>query len=110
MAQLRLEPEDKDSANIHRHWDDISERYTGGDALVTALDEGWAIRGVIFRQEFWLAGVRRITVFHVEIEREGERRKMQILQNPFVTKMLYGLDSQVVLINQRKETNFHPYS
>ncbi|MBN8638290.1 MAG: hypothetical protein J0M07_23465 [Anaerolineae bacterium] len=105
-----LEPEEKDSANIHRHWDSRSERYTGGDALVTALDDGWLIRGVVFRQEHWLAGVRRVTVYHVELVRDGQRRKMMVLQNPYVTKLLYGMESQVVLINQRKETAFHPYS
>jgi hypothetical protein len=105
-----LDPEDKDSANIHRHWNDVSERFTGGDALVTALDDGWTIRGVVFRQEFWLAGVRRITVYHIELERSGSQRKMLVLQNPFVTKMLYGLDAQVVLINQRKQTYFDPQS
>lgn len=108
MAQIN--PEDKDSADIHRHWNDVSERYTGGDALVTALDEGWEIRGVVFRQEHWLAGVRRITVYHIELERDAEKRKMLVLQNPFVTKMLYGLDARVVLINQRKQTSFHPFS
>ncbi len=106
----KLEPEEKDSANIHRHWNIDSERYTGGDALVTALDEGWQVKGVIFRQECWLAGVRRISLFHVELQRSGETRKMVVIQNPFVTKMLYGMDAQVVLVNQRKATNYHPHS
>lgn len=106
----RLEPEEKHSCTIHRHWDEVSERYTGGDALFTAMDDGWTIRGVIFRQEHWLAGVRRVTVYHVELERDGESRRMVIVQNPYVTKMLYGMDAQVVLINQRKETAFHPHS
>ncbi|MBE2270519.1 MAG: hypothetical protein IAE80_19940 [Anaerolinea sp.] len=107
---MRLEPEDKDSANIHRHWDDQSEAYTGGDALMTALDEGWRVQGIIFRQEFWLSGVRRVCLYHVELECDGRTRKMVIVQNPYVTKMLYGMDAQVVQVNQRRETRFYPLS
>lgn len=109
MEQYFAEP-DENTGRIYRHWSPISEKYTGGDALLTALDEGWVVDGVIFRQEFWLAGVRRVCVFHVDLRRDGETAKMQVIQNPYVTRMVHELGSQVVLINQRKQTDFDRWS
>src|SRR5690242_5292044 len=105
MERYSGEP-DENIGRIYRHWSPISEKYTGGDALMTALDEGWTVDGVIFRQEFWLAGVRRVCIFHIDLVRDEETAKMLVMQNPYVTRMVHELGSQVVLINQRKETDF----
>ena len=105
MERYTSEPDDN-VGRIYRHWSPVSETYTGGDALVTALDEGWSVDGVIFRQEFWLAGVRRVCIFHVDLRREEETARMLVMQNPFVTKLVHEIGTQVVLINQRKETDF----
>ncbi len=103
------EPDDN-VGRIYRHWSPQSEKYTGGDALLTALDEGWSVDGVIFRQEFWLAGVRRVSIFHLDLHREDESARMLVMQNPYVTRLVHELGTQVVLINQRKETDFDRWS
>lgn len=110
MPDIRIASDEKDMPVTYRHWSPFSEKYTGGDALVTALDDGWKVRGVVFRQEFWLAGVRRVCLYHVELERNSETNRMIVVQNPYVTRLLYDSDAQVVLINQRKETSFDPLS
>ncbi len=105
MNNYNFEP-DENVGRIYRHWSPVSEKYTGGDALVTALDEGWAVENVIFRQEFWLAGVRRVCVFHIDLRRDDEAAKMLVIQNPYVTRLVHELGQQVVLINQRKQTDY----
>ena len=110
MYDFGFAPDEKDTPTIYRHWSPFSEKYTGGDALVTALDDGWKLQGVVFRQEFWLAGVRRVCLYHVELVRNGETTRMVVVQNPYVTRLLFGSDAQVVLINQRKATSFDPLS
>ena len=77
---------------------------------MTALEDGWRIVGVIFRQEYWLAGVRRVCVFHVELERDGEVAKMTVVHNPYVIRFLRESGAQVVLINQRRQTDFDRWS
>lgn len=109
METYNGEPDDN-VGRIYRHWSPVSEKYTGGDALLTALEEGWVVDGVIFRQEFWLAGVRRVCIFHVDLRRDDETAKMLVIQNPYVTRMVHELGSQVVLINQRKQTDFDRWS
>jgi hypothetical protein len=101
---------DANIGRIYRHWHPESEKYTGGDALLTAIDEGWHVDGVIFRQEFWLAGVRRVCVFHVDLRRGDETAKMLVMQNPYVTRLVHELATQVVLINQRKQTDYDRWS
>jgi hypothetical protein len=104
-----LEPDD-DVGRIYRHWSPVSEKYTGGDALLTALDDGWSVEGVIFRQEFWLAGVRRVCIYHIDLVRGDENAKMMVMQNPYVTRLMHEIGSQVVLMNQRKQTDFDRWS
>jgi hypothetical protein len=105
MERYTGEP-DENIGRIYRHWNPVSEKYTGGDALLTAMDEGWNVDGVIFRQEFWLAGVRRVCVFHIDLRRDDETAKMLVMQNPYVTRLVHDLGTQVVLINQRKMTDY----
>jgi hypothetical protein len=100
-----MEP-DANVGRIYRHWSPVSEKYTGGDALLTAIDEGWTVDGVIFRQEFWLAGVRRVCIYHIDLRRGDEFAKMVVMQNPYVTRFVHELGRQVVLINQRKQTDY----
>lgn len=95
---------------VYRHWSPTSERYTGGDALTTALEAGWNIKGVIFRQEFWLSGVRRVCVFHIDLERDGEITKMVVIHNPYVIRFLRDLGTQVVQINQRRQAEYDRWS
>jgi hypothetical protein len=95
---------------MYRHWSPISEKYSGGDTLLTAVEDGWRIKGVIFRQEFWLAGVRRVCVFHVDLERDGQTEKMLVVHNPYVIRYLLDMGAQVVQINQRRETDFHRWT
>lgn len=98
-------PIDPDSkfGQFYRHWHAESEKFTGCDALMTALETGWAIDGVVFRQEMWLSGVRPINVFHIDLVRGDVRAKMRVTHNPRVVCLLRDLDVQVVAINQRKE-------
>jgi hypothetical protein len=35
---------------------------------------------------------------------------MLVMQNPYVTRMVYELGAQVVLINQRKQTDYDRWS
>lgn len=102
MMPLITDPDTAFSVS-YRHWDPMSEKYTGADALMTALESGWQIDGVIFRQEFWLSGVRPVCVFHFDLLRDGERAKMRVVHNPYLVRLLNVLGVQVVAINQRKQ-------
>lgn len=71
---------------------------------MSAIDDGWRIHGVVFQQEHWHNGGRRVYVYHVRLERDGQCETMVVLQNPYITRLLNETKVQVVLINQRKHT------
>jgi hypothetical protein len=86
-----------------RHWCPVSEKFASGDALLSALDQGWTVEGVVFREDHWAAGVRRVPIYHIKLIRAEECITMVIVQNPFVQRLVANLGVQVVLMNQRKE-------
>jgi hypothetical protein len=88
MANIKSADFHVDYSELHRHWDSRSERYAGADALITAISNGWQMLEPVFEQEFWHSGMRRITVYHATLERDGERIVMPVLTNPFIRRGL----------------------
>jgi hypothetical protein len=88
-----------------RHWSPQSEPYASGEALLQALESDWKVDGVIFRQEVPLGGDRRTYVYHVNLRRDHEQMKMKMVHNPFIARLIYRLNVQVVRQNQRKNAS-----
>jgi hypothetical protein len=97
-----FQPED---IRVYRHWCPSSEEYAGGDALLTLLDKGWQITGVIFCQEFWCGQARRHHVYHFQLVRDQMKHKLSVISNPYVARMVRESGVQTVLFNQRKKTD-----
>lgn len=73
--------------DVTKHWSHNSELYSGGDALLTALYDGWEMDEEVQYEEKWLAGMRQILIYHVNMHRNGEVRVMHVLENPYVARM-----------------------
>lgn len=91
-----------------RHWSPQSEPYASGEALLQALESGWQVDGVIFQQEVPLGGDRRTYVYHVNLKRDDEQMKMKMVHNPYITRLIYRLNVQVVRQNQRRSSMREP--
>lgn len=85
-----LEPCSEDEMDNYRHWCPLSETYTGTDALLTILGQGWQIFRVVFRQDFWLAGTRRVSVYHFRLYRQTKMVRMAVIENPAVLRWLHS--------------------
>lgn len=81
--------------DVHRHWCPQSEAFTGGDALVTFLHEGWKVVGDVSYQEHWRAG-RCITVCYFPLRRSAETLLMPVLANPYVYHITRQLNLRIV--------------
>ena len=85
-----------DSSNSHfeymevvRHWSPTSEKFAGGDVIVTLLtSEDWKISETIFYEEYWCAGSRLVKIYHMEFHRNGETMVVPVLANPYVRRMV----------------------
>lgn len=71
-----------------RHWCPHSEPFTGGDALLTALLDGWEMSTHIRKETHWYAGMRFVNIYYFELTRNGETRTMPVVDNPCVDKLI----------------------
>ena len=85
-----------------RYWHPDSERYTGGDALYTALTEGWEIGGSIHYEEFWLMGGRLVVVYHFDLKRGEESLHMPVINNPFVQRLVESSNVKLIALGEKK--------
>ncbi len=83
QTDLRMQHRD-----ISQHWSYSSERYAGGDNLLTAIERGWAIDPRVVLQRHWFAGMRCIEIYHFTIRRAEVETDMAVLGNPYVTRYL----------------------
>lgn len=84
-----------------RHWHGGSEKFAGGDALLTALDDNWEVAEVCYQEEFWHAGTRLVTVYHFELVREDERVDMPVITTPYVRRIIQEQKFKVKPIAER---------
>ncbi len=83
--------------DMYRHWHADSERYTGGDALNTALDEGWTIKDVVGFQEIHHMGARGTVIYHFELTRgSDEAVTMPVVGNPYVDRLVMLMQFKLV--------------
>ena len=91
-----------DASNSHfeymdvvRHWSPASQKYAGGDAINTLVNEGWRINETVFFEEFWHAGSRPVTIYHFELVRGDETLHVPVLSNPYIRRLVESLPVQV---------------
>lgn len=90
--------------NTMRHWSPRSEAFAGGDSLLTAISRGWEIHSEVTRERFWHAGVRCVSIYHFRL-RKGEREiVMPVLENPYITRMLFNTDFDVIEQDESSST------
>ena len=70
-----------------RHWNASSERYTGGDSLATALEDGWVINHLATVEDHLYHGTQ-VRVYHLGLKRGNDCTEMRVLANPYVTRVI----------------------
>ncbi|HLV34498.1 MAG TPA: hypothetical protein VKY59_05265 [Spirillospora sp.] len=82
--------------DLPRHWCPQSQRYAGGDALLTYLKEGWEVQGDIYYEEYWHGGARRVLIYYFVLTNGDECVTMRVLGNPLIDRLLQELDIRVI--------------
>jgi hypothetical protein len=95
MALPNIVNNSKPHSNFHveymdvaQHWHAASEEYAGGDALVTLISNGWTMKRDVYVEKREFAGLRSISVYHVELEKDGKTIKMPVVRNPYINRVL----------------------
>ncbi len=92
--QRNLDSQDQDVTS--QHWSYSSERYAGGDNLLTAIARGWEIDNKVTLRRHWFAGMRCIEIFHFTIRRDDVVADMAVLGNPYVYRYLAAESHELV--------------
>ena len=73
-----------------RHWNASSERYTGGDSLATALEDGWIINDLTTVEDHLYHGTH-VRVYHLNLKRGDHSTEMRVVANPYVSRMVAAI-------------------
>jgi len=79
-----------------QHWSFSSEKFAGGDNLLTALARGWEIESKVILKRHWFAGARCIEIFHFTIKRGQIAAEMAVIGNPYVYRFLANYPLELV--------------
>jgi len=79
-----------------QHWSFSSERFAGGDHLLTALARGWAIDETVKLRKHWFAGMRGVDIFHFSIERGDKVVDMPVIGNPYVYRFIQDHNLEII--------------
>lgn len=74
--------------DVSQHWSAISETYAGGDVLVTYLQNDWIFTRIINEEKVWFGGNRKTTVYHVELYKDGLKKNIPVLENPYIKRII----------------------
>ena len=70
-----------------QHWNPMSEKYAGGDHLMTAIANGWDVERCV-AVKHWYAGMRYVGVYHFSLIRDDSRMEMPVIHNPYIERFV----------------------
>jgi hypothetical protein len=86
------------SNDTRRHWSPSSQAYAPADVLLQYLAEGWTLSPVVGLEEHYHAGVRRVDVYHFELNRDGQNMVLPVQSNPVVRRLIAQRQLKIVLL------------
>lgn len=98
-----------DYPDIKRYWSDTSQRYAGGDHLMTALQRNWKMSSVVYEERFWHGGSRLVTVYHIDLTKGDHTTTMPVITTPFVRRIIRGLGIKPIPLEERPGTRVSRY-
>ncbi|MFN8371631.1 MAG: hypothetical protein U0694_01960 [Anaerolineae bacterium] len=102
MTTKNLQDFHVEYAEVMRHWSPKSEKYSGGDSLLTALNNGWEVGDIVYVEDHWHTGMRYVPLYHFEMSRNGEKHTMIVIDNPYVSRISNSGDFRVLPLTERR--------
>lgn len=86
----------KEYMDVWQHWCQDTEKYCGGDGLVTVMMQGWELHPTVQLEYKHFGGNRRVRVYHFSLFRQGEHMEMPVVHNPYVNRLIRTMQLDVV--------------
>ncbi|MDQ7025334.1 MAG: hypothetical protein Q9P01_00070 [Anaerolineae bacterium] len=84
-----------------QHWHPSSERYAGGDHLMTAIDKGWKVEKCVLVRH-WYAGMRSVVVYEFNLKRDSNTMMMPVIDNPYIGRFIEESDIELIVSDNAK--------
>lgn len=81
--------------DVFQHWSQDSERFGGGDALITAMMMGWELEPTIYMEYKHFGGNRRVRVYHCRLTNRSEEMEMPVVHNPYVNRLIRQMQLKI---------------
>ncbi len=88
------------STDTRRHWSPTSQAYAPADVLVQYITEEWQVSPVVGLEEHWHAGIRRVDVYHFELNKEGQTLVVPVQSNPVIRRLIAQRGLKVVVLRR----------
>jgi hypothetical protein len=73
---------------LNRHWHAGSEDYSGCDAFLAMLDQGWQITDAVLCEKFYFASNRQTQVYHFLMTRNQEKVAISVVSSPLLLNII----------------------
>ena len=87
-----------------QHWTPNSERFAGGDNLMTAIYRGWQIEKCVAVHHTY-NGMREVKVFEFTLSKNGETMTMPVIHNPYIERFLNANNVEVIDVGHADHHN-----
>lgn len=88
------------STDTRRHWSATSQTYAPADVLIQYITEDWQVSPVVGLEEHWHAGIRRVDVYHFELNKEGQTLVVPVQSNPVIRRLITQRGLKVVVLKR----------
>jgi hypothetical protein len=77
--------------DVVQHWSPDSERFGGGDALVTMMMMGWELNQTVHMEYKHFGGNRRVRIYHCRLSNRTGEMVMPVVHNPYVNRLIRNM-------------------
>ena len=89
--------------DVNRHWSPRSEEFAGADCLVTAMMRGWDVDDHVGHEQIAHGVARIVNVYHFRLQKGDRQMVMPVLENPYVTRLLFTSPFQVIPADSQRD-------
>jgi hypothetical protein len=88
----------------YRYWS-ATQPYASGDQLARYLQAGWGIGQIVEVEQRWFGEARFITIYRVQLFRDGRQVAMRVMGNPFIRSLLRDPGLSLKLVPFKRDMN-----
>ena len=85
-----------------QHWHPNSEKFAGGDNLITALYNGWQIDGAVKVKQHWFGEMRYVNIYYFQLKRDDRTVTMPVTHSPYVNRFIVRSNIELIQEDDKK--------